>query len=150
MKITEIRIEVVPPGASRARLLARFSVEFDHQLVVHGIRLIDTPDGWVLAMPKEDMRDKCHECGRRNSYEHRYCGTCGIYLHEDRRERHILYHKARHPERRVRFYQDWVHPVYNTFREYLEDACFDAYEQEQKQPGSVLSLFARRAQRGVS
>lgn len=54
MEITDVRIRKVN-GESKMKALA--SVTFDHQFVVHEIRVIDGQNGLFIAMPSRKMSD---------------------------------------------------------------------------------------------
>lgn len=54
MEITDVRIRKVN-GESKMKALA--SVTFDHQFVVHEIRIIDGQNGMFIAMPSRKMSD---------------------------------------------------------------------------------------------
>lgn len=54
MEVTDVRIRKVN-GESKMKALA--SVTFDHQFVVHEIRVIDGQNGLFIAMPSRKMSD---------------------------------------------------------------------------------------------
>ncbi|MBE3597135.1 MAG: septation regulator SpoVG [Hydrogenibacillus sp.] len=54
MEITDVRLR---PVQSEGRMKAIASVTFDHEFVVHDIRVIDGTNGLFVAMPSKRMPD---------------------------------------------------------------------------------------------
>lgn len=136
MTITELRIDILPAHVHDGRLLACFSLILDNVLVIHGVKLIDGDRGKFIAMPAEKVKDRCHKCQRKNLLDQQFCGWCGAKLLPGRKEAWI----AASPGDRPKLFQDVIHPLHNSLRRTIEQACIDAYEEEKARPGSVLPL----------
>lgn len=56
MKVTQIRFSHATDDIERGKRLAIFSIEFDHQLLIHKISLIkkDNARGYYLVLPKSE------------------------------------------------------------------------------------------------
>ena len=55
MKITDVRVRLVKNEDSKLKGVA--SVTFDECFVVHDIKIIDGPDGFIIAMPSRKGKD---------------------------------------------------------------------------------------------
>ena len=139
MKVTEIRIDVIPPDMHDGRLLACFSLVLDHELIIHSLKLIDGDRGKFIAFPAEKSKDRCPKCRKKNLLDQVFCGWCGLKLPPGRKEAWIAASNTSRPK----LFQDMVHPIDNGLRWEIEQACLDAYEQEKNYPGSVLRLLRR-------
>ena len=140
MKVSEVRIQLISSDESPgSRLLACFSVSFDHALVVHGVKLIDGPQGKFVAMPSERIRDHCPLCARQNPVNNRYCGHCGTHLGPPR-----VSGMPTDRSGKLRIYSDVVHPLGSWLRQEIQDACIDTWEKEITCSGSCLPLFVKR------
>lgn len=128
MRITEVRIKLVPRAADR--LLAFGAITIDHEFVVRDLKLIMGPQGPFVAMPSRKLTGHCPKCSLKNSLGARYCNQCG----------------ARQPEMpppsdsegRRRLYADIAHPISIASRMAVERAVVEEYERElerSRQPG---------------
>ncbi|MCL2421583.1 MAG: septation regulator SpoVG [Defluviitaleaceae bacterium] len=58
MEITDIRIRKInPPGEYSGRMRAIVSVTFDHELVIHDIKVIQNEHKCFIAMPSRQIED---------------------------------------------------------------------------------------------
>lgn len=143
MEVTELRIEVITTEETTNRLLACFSVLFDNELAVHGIKLIMGNHSRFVAMPAEKCKDRCPRCHKKNQLEQLFCGWCGLKLDETRLERWL----AASPAVKPKPFTDIVHPISAPLRQKLELLCNTAYEQEVRQPGSIKPLLSHTRKR---
>lgn len=120
MKITEIRIKLVP--GKRDKLRAFASITIDGALVIRDIKIIEGGERLFVAMPSRKLCDRCSRCGGKNYVRSRYCNDCGTRLGKDRAEQ---------DERgRPRLYSDIAHPIHQRARNLFQDAILSAFKQE--------------------
>ncbi|HIG10552.1 MAG: SpoVG family protein [bacterium] len=120
VKITEIRIKLVPGGRDKLRAFA--SVTLNGALVIRDIKVIDGGERLFVAMPSRKLCDRCSSCGGKNYVRARYCNDCGTRLARDR---------AEEDERgRPRLYSDIAHPIHQGARNLFQDAILAAYKTE--------------------
>ena len=118
MVITEVRIKLA--NEDQGKLLAFASVTLDDCFCVRDVKILDGEDGIFIAMPCRRLAAKCDSCGSKNHMRARYCNECGKQLGTitppvDRRG---------HPK----LFADQAHPVTVGFRNALEEAVLNAYE----------------------
>jgi len=118
MKVT--RVEIVIPWKRPENLLAYCTIELDRCFVVHGVRLINGPAGWFVAMPSKKAGDRCQGCGAQNDFDEKFCSQCG----KERLNRPMMV-----SEPRAKKHQDIAHPITQEFRRELHEAVFAAYRQ---------------------
>ena len=132
MKITEVRIKLVP--GTRDKLRAFASITLDGALVIRDIKVIEGGERLFVAMPSRKLCDRCPRCGGKNYVRSRYCNDCGSRLAKDR---------ADLDERgRPRLYSDITHPIHQRARNQFQDAILSAYREEvvaSKQAGYVAT-----------
>lgn len=131
MQATEVRVERTRGGDPR--FLGFASVIFDHQFIVHDLRVVLGASGAFVAMPHRLVSDRCPECRAKNHLKARYCNECGVPLGNDRC-------CSGTPLR-----QDVAHPISRNCRVEIERAVLSAW-QNAPASGAVLidnSLDAR-------
>ncbi len=124
MNVTGIRLHLV---ARDERLLAFASVEFDSVFVVRDLKVIRGNHGIFLAMPDRMLTDRCPDCKAKNRVKARYCDECGVELNFTVNTEKV--------------FSDIAHPITRDFRDELEEAVLDAYEEEVEHPGTIPPLF---------
>lgn len=106
---------------------AHCSIEIDNCFVVHGVKIIQRPNGRLdVCMPNEKMTDYCPQCSRRNDLQACYCNRCGCELDGER-----AFNKPSNGGR-VHLYQDVAHPISQECRDMITAVVLDAYEWEMK------------------
>ncbi|MCB9915003.1 MAG: septation protein SpoVG family protein [Planctomycetes bacterium] len=120
MKISEVRIKLVP--GTRDKLRAFASITLDGAMVIRDIKIIEGGDRLFVAMPSRKLCDRCPRCGGKNYVRARYCNDCGARLSKDRAEQ---------DERgRARLYSDIAHPIHQRARSQFQDVILQAYHAE--------------------
>lgn len=126
MQITHVSIRIPESTYNkndyRANLRAILSVEFDGELVVHGIKLIEGKKGMFLSMPSEMKADRCPECYGKTHVVANYCQRCGAKL-EENRARYLAPDERGH----VKLGMDIAHPVVTALRDKILEACINEY-----------------------
>ena len=134
MKITEIRIKLLP--STRDKLRGFASITIDDCIVVRDIKIIEGARGLFVAMPSRKLCDRCPACAAKNHIRARYCNDCGTRLAEDR---------GNLDERgRPRLYADICHPISQDARDRVQNTVLHAYHEElerSKQDGYVAKSF---------
>jgi stage V sporulation protein G len=134
MRLTEIRINLCPGGASR--LKAFCSLTFDQTFVVRDVKLIEGHDGLFVAMPSRKLADHCPRCTEKNHLRAKFCNQCGSRLDPDRstRQRNAPFNA------RPKLHADIAHPINVGSRREIESQVVHAYRNEverSKQPGYI-------------
>lgn len=120
MRITEVRIKLVPRAADR--LLAFGAITIDHEFVVRDLKLIMGPQGPFVAMPSRKLTGHCPKCSQKNSLGARYCNQCG--------GRQPEMPPPSDAEGRRRLYADIAHPISIASRMTVERVVVEEYERE--------------------
>jgi len=130
MEITEVRIFL--KDSPDKKLKAYATVTFDNAFVVRNIKVIEGASGLFIAMPSRKIKQPCLKCNFKNDLRSKYCNQCGTQLPQVSRpigEEAGANTQSEH--------KDIAHPITQSFREYLQKRCLEAYEQEKKKsPGS--------------
>jgi len=133
MQLSEVRINLCPPGAGR--LKAFCSLTFDNTFVIRDVKLIEGNDGLFLAMPSRKLCDRCKRCSEKNHLRAKFCNNCGSRLDENR------YLRLQPPQGgRVKLHADIAHPIHPECRTDIERQVLRAFEMEfekSKLPGYV-------------
>lgn len=120
MKVTEIRVKLLP--AQKDKLRAFASITVDGSLVIRDIKVIEGTRGLFIAMPSRKMCDRCPQCAGKNQVRARYCNDCGARLGENR---------GGVDERgRPRLYADIAHPINQDARDSVQTCVLRAYRDE--------------------
>jgi len=120
VRITEVRIKLVPRAADR--LLAFGAITIDHEFVVRDLKLIMGPQGPFVAMPSRKLTGHCPKCSQKNSLGARYCNQCG--------GRQPEMPPPSDAEGRRRLYADIAHPISIASRMTVERVVVEEYERE--------------------
>ena len=115
MNITEVKI--FKKETNDKKLKAFATVTFDDSFVVRDLKVIEGNKGLFVAMPSRRMKEPCPGCGHRNVIRSKYCNNCGKPLE-------LKTNISRQDE-----HKDIAHPITLEFREKLQKAVLDAYEQ---------------------
>ena len=118
MKITEVRVKLMPRRSDRLRAFC--SITIDDDFVVHDLRVIEGRKGLFVAMPSRKLTDACPSCGVRNDLRSRFCGDCGAKLVRRARGKDMS-----HDDLHV----DVAHPVNTPCRETLQATVLAAYTE---------------------
>lgn len=120
MKVTEIRVKLLP--AQRDKLRAFASITVDGSLVIRDIKVIEGAKGLFIAMPSRKMCDRCPQCAGKNQVRARYCNDCGTRLKDNRSD---LDERGR-----PRLYADIAHPINQEARDAVQNSVLRAYREE--------------------
>lgn len=123
MEITEVRI--VLKDSPDKKLKAYATVTFDGVFVVRNIKVIEGSSGLFIAMPSRKVKQSCSKCSFKNEVRSKFCNQCGAQLPEVARPLGQEPGSAAQME-----HKDIAHPITQSFREYLQQKVFEAYEQE--------------------
>lgn len=115
MDITDVRIELVE---QHPRLRGFVSIVLDNCFLVRDIRIIEGPNGLILAMPSRHVMRHCPKCNTKNALNSQYCNYCGDRL------------VIRPLELTERAFADVAHPVTTACRQQIERAVLAAYRQQ--------------------
>jgi len=115
VNITEVKI--FKKETNDKKLKAFATVTFDDSFVVRDLKVIEGNKGLFVAMPSRRMKEPCPGCGHRNVIRSKYCNNCGKSLE-------LKANISRQDE-----HKDIAHPITLEFREKLQKAVLDAYEQ---------------------
>ena len=133
MEITEARVAL--KDSPDKKLKAYATVTFDNAFVVRNIKVIEGTNGLFIAMPSRKIKQPCPKCNFKNEMRSKYCNQCGGQLpflsrpvNQEIGGNVQLEHK------------DIVHPITQSFRDYLQKRILEAYEQE-KAKGTSGSSF---------
>jgi len=118
MKITEVRVKLMPRRSDRLRAFC--SITIDDDFVVHDLRVIEGRKGLFVAMPSRKITDACPTCGVRNDLRSRFCGDCGAKLVRRAKGKDMS-----HDDLHV----DVAHPVNTPCRETLQATVLAAYTE---------------------
>ncbi len=121
MRITEIRMALADPNEEKGGPLAYCSVTFDDALVVHDIKIINTPRGPMIAMPSRKMQGRCSKCSTKNHLRARFCNQCGQELR--------LISTEADGQGSPLLYADVVHPVTVETRAFISSEILKKYEE---------------------
>lgn len=126
MKITEVKIKLI---SNEGVLQAFCCINFEDQFVVRDVKIIRGEKGLFVAMPSRKTAARCVSCASKNELAARYCQGCGIRLMSEH---------GRGDHRRL--FSDIAHPINGEFRNRIEEAVLNAFEEERTlaaQPGYV-------------
>jgi stage V sporulation protein G len=130
MEVTEVR--VVLKDSPDKKLKAYATVTFDNAFVVRNIKVIEGTSGLFIAMPSRKVKQPCPKCNFKNELRSKYCNQCGAQLPLAPRPATPEVASSAQLE-----HKDIVHPITQSFREYLQKKVLEAYEQEKvKGPSS--------------
>lgn len=133
MEITEAR--VVLKDSPDKKLKAYATVTFDNAFVVRNIKVIEGTNGLFIAMPSRKIKQPCPKCNFKNEMRSKYCNQCGAQLPFLSRP------ATQETGGNVQLeHKDIVHPITQSFRDYLQKRILEAYEQE-KTKGASGSSF---------
>lgn len=121
MQITGIHFRMMSGEDTRLRAIC--SVVFDHDFVVHDLKVIDSQRNsgrQFVAMPTRRNTDDCPFCCCQNHLRARFCNACGIRLADNRFVVSGGYNNL--------FY-DVAHPTNPNMRATLEDFILPAFAQ---------------------
>ena len=121
LKITEIRVKLLPRPTDKLRAFASITIE--DCLVIRDIKIIEGGGGRLfVAMPSRKLGDRCPSCAGKNPRRARFCNDCGVRLPES---------AAQLDERgRPRLYADVAHPIHQKARDFIQSAILEAYARE--------------------
>lgn len=139
MKITEVRIKLVPNRGDKLQAFA--SITIDNEFVIRDIKVIRGPTGYFVAMPSRKLTLRCPTCGCKNHLRSTYCNQCGNRLKRrripvDERGRAKLHADIAHPINqscRTKI-QEAVVQEFNTEIERVEEADYELDEEEDAGP----------------
>ena len=121
MEITEIRV-FLKDGQDK-KLKAYTTVTFDNCFVVRNIKVIQSTNGFFMAMPSRKTKFSCPKCNFKNEAGSKFCNYCGVKLPaQEQQPSKTKDAKADH--------RDIAHPVTKEFRDYLQKKGLDAYEAQ--------------------
>jgi stage V sporulation protein G len=118
VEVTEVQVNLC--DGTDDKLRAYCAIIFDHCFVVHNVRVIEKPDGLLVAMPSRKITVKCPSCGYKNTADSSFCSNCGRKVKDDAAMR-----RAR-LESKVHF--DIAHPINAECRGMIERKVLEAYE----------------------
>ena len=122
MEITEIRI--IKKEDQSKKLRAFVNVTFDGCFVVRDMKVVEGSKGLFVAMPSRRLKSNCPKCGYKNNIGSRYCNHCAA---------EIPFQKDVSKDRKDSGHKDIAHPITLEFREKLQKAILEAYENQAKQ-----------------
>ncbi len=128
MRITEVRVKLIPQGESRLRAFC--SMTIDDEFVVREIKIIQHDGGYFVAMPSRKMSDHCPNCGNKNHLRAQYCNHCGTSFPANR--------APKDAHGRIKFHADIAHPINADCRKRIQETLIEAYRRElnlSQQPG---------------
>ena len=111
MEVTECSVRLVK---TETKLRAYATIVLDNELCIHSVRVIETPDGILIAMPNDKMSSHCANCNENNHLRANYCNRCGNFLGGRDKQ---------HPK----LFADIVHPVRNELRLKINDVVITEY-----------------------
>ncbi|MBL8888824.1 MAG: SpoVG family protein [Planctomycetaceae bacterium] len=114
MKITKIRLTMLPPGSMP--VCAYATITFDDQLAIHDLRIIRKDERLFVAMPNRKRTRPCHKCQTPHTIPSRFCSNCGNSLRSGSE------HTAN-----SRTHVDIAHPLTAEFRAMIEREILDSY-----------------------
>jgi stage V sporulation protein G len=117
VEVTEVQVNLCD-GADE-KLRAYCAIIFDNCFVVHNVRVIEKPDGLLVAMPSRKITVKCTTCGFKNNADSSFCCNCGRRIKDD-----PVMRRAR-TESKVHF--DIAHPINADCRSMIERKVLEAY-----------------------
>ncbi|MEE9392781.1 MAG: SpoVG family protein [Planctomycetota bacterium] len=118
MKISDIRIKLLPEGGEGDRLRAFCSITFADAFVIHDLKIIEGTQGIFVAMPSRRVSERCGRCDQKNYNQARFCNSCGTAL------------RVKTSESRLHGFVDIAHPINSDFRRLLHECVVDAYRRE--------------------
>ncbi len=119
VEITDVRITISRAcGGAAGKVLAFAKATIDNDWCMDGLRLIETPDGLIVAMPSRKLHDSCRRCGGKNHLRAAYCNVCGAWIDPQR---------AIPRSGVAKLHADVVFPVNPAAREAVEHAVVEAY-----------------------
>jgi len=124
MEITEVR--VILKDSPDKKLRAYATITFDNAFVVRNIKVIEGTSGLFIAMPSRKIKQPCLKCNFKNELRSKYCNQCGAQLPL---VSHPLAAESGSSSAQLE-HKDIVHPITQSFREYLQTRILEAYEQE--------------------
>lgn len=134
MEITEVR--VVLKDSPDKKLRAYATVTFDNAFVVRNIKVIEGASGLFIAMPSRKVKQSCPKCSFKNEIRSKYCNQCASLLPLASRP------PAQEPSANAQMeHKDIVHPITQSFREYMQKRVLDSYEHE-KVRGTAQSAYS--------
>ena len=141
MKITEVRIFQKEDDDKKLRAFA--TITFDHCFVVRDIKIIEGGKGCFVAMPSRRVKEPCSRCRHRNVVHSRYCNQCGASLEaagsKSRDEKVEQEGDASQARLRQTEHRDIAHPITAEFREIIQSAVLEAYENQKAKAGGSVS-----------
>ena len=123
MEITEVR--VILKDSPDKKLRAYATITFDNAFVVRNIKVIEGTSGLFIAMPSRKIKQPCVKCNFKNELRSKFCNQCGTQLPLVSRPLTAENGSSAQLE-----HKDIVHPITQSFREYLQTRILEAYEQE--------------------
>ncbi len=128
MEVTDVQVRLTTEPESRLKAFCR--VTFDSQIVVHDVKVIDTPHGMFVAMPSRRMTARCPGCHGKNYVGARFCNECGGEL------------PFVEPEATAaRRHADIVHPINARSRASIERRILEAFEAARRAGPGVADGF---------
>lgn len=137
MKITEVRIFQKESDDKKLRAFA--TVTFDDSFVVRDIKIIEGSRGYFVAMPSRRVKEPCPRCHHRNVVRARYCNQCGAYLDARNQFKNPSEGEQLQSRERQSEHRDIAHPITAAFRETIQKAVLDAYDEERTKLGEKVS-----------
>ena len=119
MVITDVQVNLC--ARSEDRLRAYCAVVFDNSFVVHNVRVIEKPDGILIAMPSRKLTSKCPVCSFKNPIDSSFCGNCGTRLRDAAAIRRL--------QKETKIHFDVAHPINPNCRKMIEEAVVKAYRE---------------------
>ncbi|MCD5390593.1 septation protein SpoVG family protein [candidate division NPL-UPA2 bacterium] len=128
MEITEVRVRLM--NERDRKLKAYATMTFDHEFVVHDVKVIEGRKGLFVAMPSRRLRESCPECKFGNEIRSKFCSHCGRQLEPAPRP-------ADQAEGTKSEHRDLAHPITSQAREYIQSKVLEAYEAEKNKAPSL-------------
>jgi stage V sporulation protein G len=128
MEISEVRVKLIDNKDDR--LKAFCSITMDNEFVIRDIKIIESSNGYFVAMPSRKMSDHCEKCGGKNHLRAKYCNNCGATLSDDRAKKDF--------KGRMKLHADIAHPINADCRQKIQEkvtVAFEAELEKSKQPG---------------
>lgn len=136
MEITDIKIFLSDSPPDK-RLKAYATVTFDNVFVVRNIKIIEGTSGLFIAMPSRKGKHPCPKCNFKNELRSKYCNQCGAD------QPSVSCAPTMAAVQGISGYKDIVHPITQSFRDYLEKKILDDYGEKKdagSKPERILDL----------
>lgn len=134
MRITEVRIRLLPQRDGGDKLRGFCTITLDEDFVVRDLKIIEGPNGAFIAMPSRRLMDRCERCRQKNHLKASFCNECGAALRK---------HRLPRDERgRPRLYVDIAHPINAASRGLVHRRVLEELQRERERARTDGYVFA--------